>query len=215
MTAGERRTIGGLRLLRRAVRTAPARALATFGRLTGLTAVADREIAAATGGCLFEHASEVRSCDAAIVPGAYVFPDGTPSDMLADRLAAALALVRAGTVTRVIASGGPEEVAGMVAWLERRGVTDVIADPAGVRTWATMRDTARLGVKRVVVCTQRFHLPRSLYLARAAGLDAVGLVADARSYRGASYNASREACARLRALLDVRWSGRKNSKRRR
>jgi SanA protein len=209
MMADERRTIGGARVLRRALRAAPARVLAAFGAVTGQTARADREIAAVTTGCLFEHVSEVMSCDAAIVPGAYVFPDGTPSDMLADRLAAALALVRAGTVLRVIASGGPQEVAGMVAWLEQRGVADVVADPAGVRTWETMRGAAQLGVQRVVICTQRFHLPRALYLGRAAGLDAVGLVADARGYRGASHNASREACARMRALLDVRWSSRR------
>ena len=207
---GERRSVGGARSLRRALRATPMRALAGLGALTGLTARADREIAAVSDGCLFEHVSEVRPCDAAIVPGAYVFPDGTPSDMLADRLVAALELVRAGKVARVIVSGGPQEVAGMRTWLERRGVS-VIADPAGLRTWLTMRGAARLGVTRAVICTQRFHLPRALYLARAVGVDAVGLVADARRYGGARYNASREACARLRALLDVRWSQRRGA----
>lgn len=205
----ERRSVGGARLLWRGLRATLLRVLARLGALSGLTARADREIAAVSDGCLFEHVPEVRSCDVAIVPGAYVFPDGTPSDMLADRLAAALELVRAGRVSSVIASGGPQEVAGMQAWLEQRGVT-VIADPAGLRTWATMLGAARLGVKRAVICTQRFHLPRALYLARAAGIDAVGLVADARRYRGAGYNRSREACARLRALLDVHWSQRRD-----
>ena len=54
--------------------------------------------------------------EVAIVPGAYVFPDGTPSDMLADRLVAARALRRAGLVERVLVSGGAAEVAGMRAW---------------------------------------------------------------------------------------------------
>jgi vancomycin permeability regulator SanA len=59
-----------------------------------------------------------------------------------------------------------------------------------------------------VVCTQRFHLPRSLYLARSAGIDAVGLVADLRAYRGSLYNQSRERLARMRAWLDVAWARR-------
>jgi SanA protein len=181
------------------------KALAAVGAATGLSARVDREIARATAGCLFEHVSEVRSWAVAIVPGAYVFPDGTPSDMLADRLAAALALWRDERVSRVLVSGGPGEVAGMRAWLERRGVTAVDSDPGGLRTWATMRRAAAVGISRAVVCTQRFHLPRSVYLARAAGIDAVGLVADARRYVSEGANVSREACARLRAWMDVVW----------
>lgn len=203
----DRRRVGVGRRVLAKLRAAPLRALAAFGAVTGLAARADRAIGAASDGHLFKNVDEVGPCDAAIVPGAYVFPDGTPSDMLADRLAAALALLRAGRVGRVLVSGGPAEVAGMTAWFARHGVPDVLADPAGLRTWATMVRAARLlGAARVVVCTQRFHLPRSLFLARAAGLEAVGLVADARRYGGAGYNASREACARMRAVLDVAWA---------
>jgi len=182
----------------------PLRTLAAMGAITGMTRRADRAIAAVTVGCLFEHVSEVMPFEVAIVPGAYVFPDGTPSDMLADRLLAALALFAAGKVTRILVSGGPDEVEGMSRWLVERGVTDVIADPGGLRTWLTMQRASTLGVTRAVVCTQRFHLPRSLYLAHAAGIEAVGLIADAGHYRGGAYNTSREACARLRALIDVR-----------
>lgn len=206
----ERRTVGGARALWRALRAMPARMLAGVGAATGLAARADREIAAVSDGCLFEHVSEVMPHAWAIVPGAYVFPDGTPSDMLADRLTAALALVEAGKAARVLVSGGPQEVAGMQAWLEDRGVVDVLADPEGVRTWMTMLRAAGFGVVQAVVCTQRFHLPRSLYLARAAGIDAVGLVADARRYGGGGYNRSREACARIRALVDV-WLARRRA----
>lgn len=207
---GERRSVGPLRLLRRRLRAAPLRVLGALGRLTGLARRADLAIAAASEGCLFEHVSEVRPCDAAIVLGAYVFPDGTPSDMLADRLSAGLALLQAGTVRRVVVSGGADEAAGMAAWMERHGVdrAALVIDAAGLRTWATMQRAVALGVREAVVCTQRFHLPRSLFLARAAGLDAVGLVADARSYGSEAANARRETIARMRAWLDVRWSRR-------
>jgi len=202
-----RRSVGRSRLIcwfMRRVRLLPLRTLAAVGAVTGMAARADRAIAAVTLGCLFEHVSEVMSFEVAIVPGAYVAPDGTPSDTLTDRLLAALALLEAGKVSRILVSGGPDEVAGMQAWLTQRGVVAVLADPEGLRTWTTMQRAAALGVTRAVVCTQRFHLPRSLYLAHAAGLEAVGLVADAGHYRGGAYNASREACARIRALFDVR-----------
>ena len=201
-------SVGRSRRIWRRVRLLPLRTLAAVGAVTGIARRADRAIAAVTVGCLFEHVSEVRPFEVAIVPGAYVFPDGTPSDMLADRLLAGLALLEAGKVTRIMISGGPEEVAGMQAWLTQRGVTAVLADPAGLRTWTTMQRAAALGVTRAVVCTQRFHLPRSLYLAHAAGIEAVGLVADAGHHRGGAYNANREACARMRALFDVRQARR-------
>ena len=67
----------------------------------------------------------------------------------------------------------------MAAWLEARGVkpADVIVDPGGHRTAATMADAAALGVRSALVVTQGYHLPRSLYLARRAGIDAVGVPA--------------------------------------
>ncbi len=206
--AAERRSVGALRLLRRRLRAAPLRVLSAIGRMTGLARRADRAIAAASAGCLFEHVSEVRPCDAAIVLGAYVFPDGTPSDMLADRLVVGLALLQAGTVRRVVVSGGADEAAGMAAWMLARGVAreQLVVDVAGLRTRATMLRAAAAGVRAAVVCTQRFHLPRALFLARAAGIDTVGLVADARCYGSEAANARREAIARMRAWLDVRWS---------
>lgn len=205
--AEDRRSVGAARRAWRRLRAAPLHTLAALGAASGLARRADRAISRASAGCLFDHVDQIPPSDVAIVPGAYVFPDGTPSDMLADRLAAALALYRAGLVARVLVSGGPAEVVGMRAWLARHEVAVVLEDPAGLRTWATMRGAAlQLGAVATVVCTQRFHLPRALFLARAAGLHAVGLVADARRYGGEGYNASREACARMRAIFDVAWS---------
>lgn len=206
--SGERRSVGALRRLRGRLRAVPLQVLGAIGRVTGLAARADRAILAASEGCLFEHVSEVRPCEAAIVLGAYVFPDGTPSDMLADRLVAGLALLRAGVVRRVIVSGGADEAAGMAAWMLQRGVSReaLVVDAGGLRTRLTMQRAAQMGVRAAVVCTQRFHLPRALFLARAAGLEVVGLVADARSYGGEVANTRREAVARLRAWFDVRWS---------
>ena len=159
--AEDRRSVGAARRAWRRLRAAPLHTLAALGAASGLARRADRAISRASAGCLFDHVDQIPPSDVAIVPGAYVSPDGTPSDMLADRLAAALALYRAGLVARVLVSGGPAEVVGMRAWLARHEVAVVLEDPAGLRTWATMRGAAlQLGAVATVVCTQRFHLPR-------------------------------------------------------
>lgn len=203
MTA-ERRTVGGARLAWRRLRSAPLRALAAIGDASGLARRADRAIGRAAEGCLYEQVVAVPRRTWAIVPGAFVFADGTPSDVLADRLLAALELTRAGVVEKVLVSGGPAEVEGMRRWLVERGVVAPSEDPGGLRTWATMLRAAEVfKISDAVICTQRFHLPRSLYLAQAAGLSAVGLVADTRPYGGSLYNSSRERLAHMRAWLDV------------
>lgn len=162
-------------------------------------------------GPLFEDPASVPPRTVAIVPGARVLRDGTPMPALEDRLQAALDLWRAGRVRVILVSGdhgtaGYDEVNGMQRWLADRGVpTDAIfLDHAGLRTLDTMVRAAQVfQVRDAVICTQRFHLPRSLYLARHAGIDAVGLVADRRAYTDARQDALREVVARTKAVLDV------------
>jgi vancomycin permeability regulator SanA len=40
-----------------------------------------------------------------------------------------------------------------------------------------MAEAARMGVRSALIATQPYHLPRSIYLARHAGIDAVGVPA--------------------------------------
>jgi SanA protein len=146
----------------------------------------------------------------AIVLGARVYADGSPSPILEDRLATARDLYLRGQVRKVIVSGDHslgdyDEVNAMHAWLVARGVPsrDVFLDHAGLRTWDTMARAARVfGVRDAVVCTQRFHLARSVFLAERTGIDAVGAVADRRRYRSARFDRVREFFARNRAVLD-------------
>ena len=74
-------------------------------------------------------------------------------------------------------------------------------------TPAALRDVARAAqvfrVRHAVVCTQRFHLARSVFLARRYGLDAVGAEADRRVYLDARRDATREVIARAVAFSDV------------
>jgi len=154
---------------------------------------------------IHDEVETVPSRRVAIVPGCGV-RDGQPTLVLADRLHAALMLHRAGKVARVLISGNPRQVPVMAGWLLERGVaeTDLVRDRAGLRTLLTMRRAARaFGIRDAVVCTNRFHIHRAVFLARAEGIDAVGLVADRNVYASRRKNAAREAVARARAIFDV------------
>jgi SanA protein len=151
------------------------------------------------------------AADCALVLGARVYPNGDVSQILEDRLETALELYRAGRVSRILVSGDHgkssyDEVNTMRKWLEARGVApgDVFLDHAGFDTYSSMvraRDVFR--ARSVIVVTQRFHLPRALYIARALGLEADGAAADRRLYRGAIWYEAREVASRTRAFVDV------------
>ncbi len=146
----------------------------------------------------------------AIVPGARVYRDGTPTAVLEDRLFAALSLYRAGKVDKILVSGDHlaqeyDEVNVMWYWLSERNVPpeDIFLDHAGLRTFDTMVRANRVfTVESAIVCTQAFHLPRSVFLARREGIDAVGLVADRRAYLYAKRDKGRELIAKTVAFLD-------------
>jgi SanA protein len=148
----------------------------------------------------------------AIVPGALVNPDGSMSSMLADRVRQAAALWHAGKVEKVLVSGDHhtwayDEPGTMRKALVRAGVParDVFEDHAGFDTWATMvRARSVFGVRDAVVVTQGFHMPRALFLADAAGIDASGLTADLHQWgvQGDKSNV-REVLSRVKAIADV------------
>ncbi len=126
----------------------------------------------------------------ALVFGAGYWPDGTPSDILRDRVAAAAELYRAGRVQKLLFSGDnrfvyynePEKMREVALSL---GIPDeaIVLDYAGRRTYDTCyRARDIFGLREVVVVTQRYHLPRALYTCQRLGLDAVGYVADRRPY---------------------------------
>ena len=162
-------------------------------------------------GEIYRHAAELPARDVAIVLGASVYRSGRPSPVVERRLAAALDLLRAGKIRSILVSGDhrPEvydEADAMARWLLHAGVPAerLQLDRAGARTWDSMvRASQVFGVKSAVVCTQAFHLPRATFLARSAGIDAVGLEVGAGLADTGWRDLLRESFATVRALLDV------------
>jgi SanA protein len=145
----------------------------------------------------------------ALVLGAQVRPDGTMSDMLADRVTVAAELYRAGKVDRVLVSGdhgrvGYDEPNTMKRALVEKGVPaeDVFTDHAGFDTWdSVVRARKVFQVDSALIVTQGFHAPRAVWLAGRAGLDAHGVTADLHDYgRQGQKSQAREVLARVKAV---------------
>ncbi|MBN1878057.1 MAG: YdcF family protein [Anaerolineae bacterium] len=154
---------------------------------------------------------EVPAHPIAIVFGAGYWPSGALSDILRDRLDAALELYHAGRVQKLLFSGDNRfvdynEPAKMLEYALAQGVPreDIVLDYAGRRTYDTCyRARDIFQVKYVILVTQRYHLPRALNTCRALGLDAVGYTADRVPYRHIRWYYVREIAALWRAWLDI------------
>ncbi|MGI8458069.1 MAG: SanA/YdcF family protein [Propionibacteriaceae bacterium] len=148
--------------------------LAVLGSLTWVNAVAR--------GHRFP-AADVPASPVALVLGAQVFTDGTPSPFLAARLELARQLYVAGRVGHLLLSGDGaapkyDEPAAMQRFLLDRGVPSaaLTTDPYGLDTYdSCWRARWVYGHQRLTVVTQSYHLPRAVATARALGVDAVGV----------------------------------------
>ncbi len=155
---------------------------------------------------------EAPSRPIAIVFGAGLRRDGTPTTVLSDRVETAVELFRAGKVERLLMTGsvrdGYDEPAAMAARAEALGVPReaIVVDPGGVRTYQScMRARDLLGIRSALLVSQRFHLPRALALCAAQGIDADGVAADRSWYsaRARRFWELREYPASLVAVLEA------------
>ncbi|WP_254565519.1 vancomycin high temperature exclusion protein [Oscillatoria sp. HE19RPO] len=150
----------------------------------------------------------------AIVFGAGVWDDGSPTPMLADRVQAAIDLYKLGRVQKILMTGDNfrpdyDEVQAMSSYAEKQGVplTDILLDRAGLSTYdSCYRAQTLFGIEQAVLITQRYHLPRAVYTGHQMGIKAVGLgTPDWGIFRTDSmtYYTFREFIAVVKALWQV------------
>jgi len=149
----------------------------------------------------------------AIIFGAGLRWDGSPTAILRDRVQTGVNLYFGGRVEKLLMSGDNSveyhnEPEAMRQYAIAMGVPaeDIVLDYAGRRTYDTCyRARAIFGVERALLVTQKFHLPRALFLCNALGLDASGVEANNLQYRRVSlliWNV-REQLATMAAFLDL------------
>jgi vancomycin permeability regulator SanA len=149
--------------------------------------------------------------DCILVLGASVLPDGSPSDILRDRLDAGAELYFDGVAPKLLVSGDNgddsyNEVAAMKAYLVSLGVPseDVFCDHCGFNTYDSMwRARNVFGVNRIIVVTQTYHEYRALFNAEGVGMQAKGVSSDLRTYANQDYYDFREVLARVKDVGQV------------
>lgn len=184
------------RLIRRLIRSAVAVACAFFAA-NGVVALVGLLDAPAP-------------CDVAVVLGARVRPDGTPSVLLHDRLLRGLAAWQRGEAGLVMVSGGlgvegHEEADVMAAWLIARGVPAerVVVDRDGWTTWHTAVNTRALlearGLSSALVVTSYYHVPRARLAFERVGVPRVATA------RAAYRPALRDVYSLPREVVGLAW----------
>lgn len=136
---------------------------------------------------------------------------GFPNVFFTTRIKAAADLYKAGKIQKIIVSGDNghasyNETDDMRAALVSRGVDprDIVNDHAGFRTLDSVyRAKSVFGQDEIIVISQRFHIQRAIFIARAHGIKAAGYAAADPAHRGPYWKVMfREYFARVKAFLD-------------
>jgi len=155
--------------------------------------------------------STTPSADAILILGAKVYNDGKLSWMLQDRADTALELYANGVAKKFLVSGDHgqknyDEVNTIKDYLLAKGIKpeNIFLDHAGFSTYDSLyRAKAIFNIKTVVVATQKFHLPRAVYIGNKLGIKTYGVNADKHYYKNGYLNEIREWPARVKTWLMV------------
>ena len=183
--------------------------------ISGITILAIARLITAINsrGRIYENAVDVPQARVAIVFGAGLYRDGSPTPVLRDRVEAASELYFQGKVQKILMSGDNrfenyDEPTAMHDYAIELGIPeeDIVRDYAGRSTYDTCyRANAIFGLDEAILVTQEFHLPRAIYLCDKLGVQSSGLSADNRYYlkRSRLFWNIRESLATVTALWDV------------
>ena len=165
-----------------------------------------------TKATIYTSADAVPHTQVALVLGASVTSNGELSEVLQERADEAVALYKAGKVSKIMVTGdnatlSHDEVDPVGKYMAAQGIPkeDIFLDHAGFDTYSSMyRARDVFDVTSVTIVSQPFHLPRAVFIARSLGLDAYGV--DASQDGLLIYNWVREVPASDKALFDLFFS---------
>lgn len=149
---------------------------------------------------------EIENSDCILIFGCGLKSDGTPSDMLRDRLITGIDAYNNGLADKIIMSGDHgrkdyDEVNAMKAFAVEQGVKseDIFMYHAGFSTYESVYRAKEIFKATKIICvTQKYHLYRALYTAKRLDIECVGISADLHKYRGETAREMREVLARTK-----------------
>jgi vancomycin permeability regulator SanA len=133
---------------------------------------------------MFTDPAAIPLVDAVIVPGASVYRSGRLSPVLQQRMEGALKYLGLRKGPKLVLSGhaipgGYNETTAMLDFARRNSfpLEDILVDEKGRSTYVTLLNFRRSsGIRRILIVSQDYHLPRALYIAQSMGFEASGLV---------------------------------------
>ena len=180
--------------------------------VTGLIGI-DMYIANQAAPNLYNDIKKIPAKKAALVLGtAKYMVGGGKNYFYTYRIRAAVKLFKAGKVKAIVVSGDNStkyynETSKMQQDLIKAGIPGsyITLDPLGVRTLdSVVRAEAIFDLKDYIIVSQKFHLERALFIAKAKGQKVIGFMAKDIPGTTAAYRMkAREYLARAKAFLDV------------
>jgi len=173
----------------------------------GLEAYVQKE----TSSLIYSEITEIPSAKTGIILGASVHSDGKLSPILEDRVETAYQLYKLNKIENFLVSGDHktddyDEVNTIKNYLLKKGVPeeDIILDHSGFDTYDSMyRAKAVFNIEDAIVITQKFHLPRSLFIAQNLEANYKGLEAAPVAYTSSETIKRREQLANFKAVWEI------------
>jgi SanA protein len=160
-----------------------------------------------------EDIDELETKTTALSLGAKVHNGGTLSYVLKDRVDHAITLFEQNKVSTLLFSGDHgrdsyDEVNAMLNYAVSKGIKKqaIFLDHAGFSTYETMYRAKEVFLcEELIVITQKFHIYRSVYIARRLGIDAIGVSSNQHEYYLSTdiKNNLRECLARIKDFVYV------------
>lgn len=185
--------------------------LLAFGTVVLFVVIINIWVVRSASSHVFDEVDDVPPANVAVLLGTSRLVGGRKNVFFFTRIEAAATLYKAGKIKKIIVSGDNSkmnynETDDMRRELVKLGVADedIVNDHAGFRTLdSVLRAKSVFGQERIIVVSQRFHIQRAIFIAKAHGIEADGYVAADPAQRSAYRKVmAREYLARVKAFLD-------------